>query len=249
MNPTQPLSDDEIDALDVFLMSEDMPDNCMDISTLDGFFASLVLNPRLIMPGEYLPWIWDMEQGAEAPAFESLEQANYILQLMMRYYNSVLDAISNDEFSPLFYTLEQEDGSEFFDAEGWCEGFMCGVFLFAEAWQDVFENHAEFLSPMVLLGTEHGWDELEKAEDNMQVTQDAYESIAVVVGLIYDHFSEQRELETQKRVADPGKAESGVRIEAIRMPVMPYSVGSNDSCPCGSGKKYKKCCGIPPTLH
>jgi len=21
-------------------------------------------------------------------------------------------------------------------------------------------------------------------------------------------------------------------------------VGRNDSCPCGSGKKYKKCCGV-----
>jgi preprotein translocase subunit SecA len=23
----------------------------------------------------------------------------------------------------------------------------------------------------------------------------------------------------------------------------PHSVGRNDPCPCGSGKKYKKCCG------
>jgi len=23
----------------------------------------------------------------------------------------------------------------------------------------------------------------------------------------------------------------------------------NDPCPCGSGKKYKKCCGAPPTIH
>jgi uncharacterized protein len=28
-------------------------------------------------------------------------------------------------------------------------------------------------------------------------------------------------------------------------------VGRNDPCPCGSGKKFKKCCGSPalPTLH
>jgi len=24
-------------------------------------------------------------------------------------------------------------------------------------------------------------------------------------------------------------------------------VGRNDPCPCGSGKKYKKCCGIHET--
>jgi SWIM/SEC-C metal-binding protein len=26
-------------------------------------------------------------------------------------------------------------------------------------------------------------------------------------------------------------------------PVLSEKVGRNDSCPCGSGKKYKKCCG------
>ncbi len=26
--------------------------------------------------------------------------------------------------------------------------------------------------------------------------------------------------------------------------VAPYKPGRNDPCPCGSGKKYKKCCGM-----
>ncbi len=26
-------------------------------------------------------------------------------------------------------------------------------------------------------------------------------------------------------------------------------VGRNDPCPCGSGKKYKKCCGMAPAAH
>ena len=35
---------------------------------------------------------------------------------------------------------------------------------------------------------------------------------------------------------------SGVRI--IRKPVrVTQTVGRNDPCPCGSGKKFKKCCG------
>lgn len=27
-------------------------------------------------------------------------------------------------------------------------------------------------------------------------------------------------------------------------PVRVFKVGRNDPCPCGSGKKYKKCCGV-----
>jgi hypothetical protein len=29
----------------------------------------------------------------------------------------------------------------------------------------------------------------------------------------------------------------------LKVPVEPTKVGRNDPCPCGSGKKYKKCCG------
>lgn len=246
MNPTLPLSDAEIDELDDFLMSEGMPENSMDISTLDGFFAALVLNPDIIMPSEYLPWIWDMEEGEDAPAFASLEQANHILELIMRYYNGVLTAIGNDDFAPLFYTLAQEDDSEFFDAEGWCMGFMHGVFLFVDPWKEIFEKHPEFLAPMVLLGTQQGWDTLEKSGDNKQATQDAYESIADTVALLYDHFREQREAATRKRLSRPGRHPSGLQIEATSMSV---KVARNEECPCGSGKKFKKCCGAPPTLH
>jgi preprotein translocase subunit SecA len=32
--------------------------------------------------------------------------------------------------------------------------------------------------------------------------------------------------------------------EAARKPVKSTKVGRNDPCPCGSGKKYKKCCGV-----
>lgn len=249
MKPTQALSDAEIDELDDFLMSDDTPDNCMDISALDGFFAALVLNPRLVMPSEYLPWIWDMEEGEESPSFASLEQANHIMGLVMRYYNGVLDAIGHDDFAPLFYTLTQEDGSEFYDAEGWAEGFMRGVYLFGEPWAEIFERHHTLIAPMVLLGTESGWEVLEKSADVRQATQEAYESIAGAVTLLFDYFSEQREAQLQQRLVQPGRDPSGMQVEAVRMPATSIKVGRNEDCPCGSGKKFKKCCGASPTVH
>ena len=33
------------------------------------------------------------------------------------------------------------------------------------------------------------------------------------------------------------------RVTVVKKPEA--SVGRNDLCPCGSGKKYKKCCGMP----
>ncbi len=44
-----------------------------------------------------------------------------------------------------------------------------------------------------------------------------------------------RDAADQQRAAEPAKAETIRRVN--------LRVGRNDPCPCGSGKKYKKCCG------
>ncbi|MEG1060508.1 MAG: preprotein translocase subunit SecA [Oscillospiraceae bacterium] len=45
-----------------------------------------------------------------------------------------------------------------------------------------------------------------------------------------------------KKTAE-GAAESGSDGSMQNMPVKKKKIGPNDPCPCGSGKKYKKCCG------
>jgi preprotein translocase subunit SecA len=49
----------------------------------------------------------------------------------------------------------------------------------------------------------------------------------------YDHLAQ--EMADQQAAAEPKKVETIVRDSP--------KVGRNDPCPCGSGKKYKKCCG------
>ncbi|MDX8384972.1 MAG: UPF0149 family protein [Gallionella sp.] len=235
---TQALNNNELDELDKYLLSEDMPENAMDISMLDGFFAALVLHPQLINPSEYFSWIWDSEKGVDEPMLANMEIGNRILNLIIRHYNSAHEAIENDQYEPMFFTLAQKDGSEFFDAEGWCMGFILGTTVFKEPWGEVFKDRPDLVSPMVLLGTEAGWNLLDKSKDMKRATQGAYESIAERIKMLYEYFLEQREAATEERMAQPGS-----------MPVTSNKTGRNNACPCGSGKKFKKCCGAPTTLH
>jgi len=47
----------------------------------------------------------------------------------------------------------------------------------------------------------------------------------------------------REKVAEPVTASHGG--DDVKKPVVKkQKVGRNDLCPCGSGKKYKKCCGI-----
>lgn len=243
MNPIQPLSDDELDELDDLLMSRNMPENTMDISMLDGFFAGLVLNPRTIMPSEFLRWIWDSEEGKEEPGFSSLTAANHVLGLIMRHYNMVVQSIADDSYEPLFYLLSQDDGSDFFDAEGWSCGFILATDVFNEPWETLFEERPELVTPMVLLGTEKGWDMLEQSGDNKRATQEAYEAIADSVSMIYDYFGDQREAAAQQRLSQTGMMQQVDIVDIRSAEVM------DDTCPCGSGKEFGKCCGTARTLH
>lgn len=124
---------------------------------------------------------------------------------------------------------------------------MRGVHLFSEPWMDIFENHHALLAPMILLGTEPGWELLDGSADVKQATKEAYDSIADSVMLLFDHFALQRAAEMQQRLVQPGRPP--VRVEAVRMPITSFKVGRNEACPCGSGLKFKKCCGAPPTVH
>lgn len=56
-------------------------------------------------------------------------------------------------------------------------------------------------------------------------------------------FEDKRERDRRAKAGIPGADE-----EPLPPPVQPVKnekkdIGRNDPCPCGSGKKYKKCCG------
>jgi preprotein translocase subunit SecA len=61
-----------------------------------------------------------------------------------------------------------------------------------------------------------------------QVSQAVHEQLSG-----YDHLAQ--DMAAQQQAGQPQKAETIVRAQP--------KVGRNDPCPCGSGKKYKKCCG------
>ena len=54
----------------------------------------------------------------------------------------------------------------------------------------------------------------------------------------------QEEAPKREQVANPTEASVGGERSVKKQPVKKQKVGRNDPCPCGSGKKYKKCCGM-----
>jgi uncharacterized protein len=104
----KPLTDAELDHLGDFLK------NCkggraMNVEVLDGFFAALIAGPETVMPSEYYPQVFGGEMS-DACEFGSLDEANEILGLMMRHWNSIAGTLFKGEaYVPLL--LEDENGT------------------------------------------------------------------------------------------------------------------------------------------
>lgn len=57
------------------------------------------------------------------------------------------------------------------------------------------------------------------------------------------HVRKQNEPPKREQVANPDAAKTNGPDDEIRPVRKGKKIGRNDPCPCGSGKKYKKCCG------
>ena len=234
MEITKRLSDAEIDKLAEFLTSDEIPEECMDLSTLDGFLTGLVIGPDTIMPSQWLPVVWG-ETKSDEMAWKSRKKAERIMGLVMRQYNSIVDAFQVDphDFSPIM-PVHQAAGEEVTIIDEWCWGFMQSVGLSAESWEPLLENEEQgaAILPITLHGTEEGWKLLEKDPKISKVPHEEWVAmLPAAVREIHEFWLPFRRAEAQ-----------------VSQAAISQNVGRNESCPCGSGKKFKKCCGAPEVL-
>src|ERR1017187_1984633 len=130
-----PLTNREIKELDAFLLADDNLENAMDVSTLDGFLCAVVSGPKVIMPSEWMRWIWDMDEGEQSPEFASENQAQCILSLLIRHANEIaLTLIEAPQYyEPLFFKRDVK-GRAVSIVDEWCCGYVKGLTLDSLGW-------------------------------------------------------------------------------------------------------------------
>lgn len=226
------LSDQEIDELDSFLESDVTPGECMDITALDGFLTAVTIGPGLPLPSVWMPLIWG---GKDQPLFESAEQAHRIVSLIMRRMNMISDMLGQEPpaFEPVLYETELEGGGTVVMAHDWCAGFMAAVDHAVDDWQPLFddESNRAFLVPFLKLGTDEGRNDINTASDPRAEYDQSLDLLEPCV-LAIDAYWKLR-----------WRKESTVLREAIGRP-RSLRPGRNDPCPCGSQRKFKKCCAM-----
>jgi len=204
--------------LDEFLTSDEAPDRSMALSNLDGFLTAVAIGPDRIKPSEWLPRIW----GDETPEFLSEEEANRVIGTILGRYNQIITQLRDapDRYQPLI--RQNEHGQVI--ARDWVAGFMDGVALRFHGWQALLkskEYRNDFAPIAVHLTDAQGNSPLNPEEENVKaLIEQAAELIPAAVRSIDRFFKQTRPF-----------FEGGTKV------------GRNDPCFCGSGKKFKKCCG------
>ena len=223
-----------------FLASPQRPTGTLNFLELQGFLFAIASSPELVKPSEWLPLIFN-EQDA---GYASMEEGRSVLQALMELYNVINTQVFMGEVTlPDDITVNSpalENVGETTTLGQWSKGFFLGHSWLMQLW-DHYTPAAldeELGSSLVVLSffssrelAEAYYEEVVKpsgttlekfAEQMLDLFEDAMASYAHLGRTIYTAYTEQAQ--SQQPYVNEQQA------------------GRNDPCPCGSGKKYKKCC-------
>ena len=213
-----------LEELDHLLL--DQGDDWMLLTQLDGFLAGILVSPDTLQPGEWLKHIWAGEGGDGTPEFEDMDEFQHVLDLIMHHYNEILHALNQPgSYEPVFDVDMRNDDILW---EMWIEGFMQAMEMAPNGWRKVTASDdagciAALKGIAKLHAIANGEARLSRSKQD-QWTREAPDLIPVWVEMLH----------VWRLDNDPDRP----------TPVRHGKVGRNDPCPCGSGKKYKKCCGL-----
>ncbi len=235
MNLSVELSDEDIDELNAFLRRV-KGGAIPNAEALDGFFAALACCPDLVMPSEYLRVIQSGATPDGDLVFENIDEARRFTELTSCQWNYVNHQLEREE---VYLPLLLEDTQGEVRGTDWAKGFVEGTHLRHSIWAELFadEQRGGSLVPIMALAYENHPDpEMRpyKTEIDKAKRTDLLVGAAAGVMQIHRHFLKQRSNYTYASatfVRDRPKT------------------GRNEPCPCGSGKKFKKCCGSRSMLH
>lgn len=197
----------------------------MLLGELDGYLAGIATSPDPIELDEWLPLIWGGLYGEAAP-FEEPIDSQVFGEMVVARLAEIRRDLGRGKLQPLF-DIDERNGDVLWEV--WIAGFAEAMSLREDAWRAIARG------------------------------EDAVAAAAVIYLLALTEIASNQSPLTSMEINDISDAapvaipEQVVRLYAARAAVggtLPETgaravkVGRNDPCPCGSGKKFKKCCGV-----
>jgi uncharacterized protein len=231
MNPN-PLTESDFDRLEE-LLDADIFAEAMRLDEIQAMLCAVVSGPEAVLPSVWLPEALGagLEEAAGDPRVAET------VELLMRLNNDIAAALlADDTISPILYPLDET--CEEYDYAAWADTYVFGAGLGSD-WFELAGKRAddlsELLEPLFLLNgmlkedVEKSGERWFPPAEEARLIADIQENLPVIVQTLYNFWRNRRAGGTVRH--DEPKA------------------GRNDPCPCGSGRKFKQCCGRPDKLN
>lgn len=220
------------------------PDAALTYEEMLGFLFGVAITPDIVMPSEWLPKV----VGEEMITVDSDSEADRLFKTLLRV---ITDLTSRFQENSLHFPFDLDAPTDEMldEIEDWAYGLNEALQLRPDCWleympESVPEKDAETYDKELLTAlavikglarpdeaakvlTMKGADQEEQPEHLLATL---FAILPKAVSVVLDHATalERERLEHLRR-------------QPPHPPQMP-KLGRNDPCPCGSGKKYKKCC-------
>jgi uncharacterized protein len=246
-------SEQEIEALDAVCQRLAGFEDSISLEWLDGYLTAIVASPRRIPRDE---WLGKMAEGVFARAYADPEDAESALEAIDARYEILAHQLDPEQIiedpdvlrlAPLMIELSDDDKQQLVadghvkqdelhlleqTGEVWAIGFMDATHDFPNDWPDAD------------LETEEGQLFDECMLRVVSLTMEPAE-----LKEVFDELYDGEELTRDELIHEALYAAQDMRLYWLdHAPKPPQRrvgelPGRNDPCPCGSGKKFKKCHG------
>ncbi|MGH8083741.1 MAG: UPF0149 family protein [Lysobacter sp.] len=232
------LDDDQIERLADLLEQRAVPFKGFNLEALDGYLTALAVSPDTVPMTEWEPAVWGTPPRWDDPAERAAVEA-----LLLGHQNMAAARVRHggdelpDHLAPLLWLpedpelqdAEAEQEDELDVGRDWALGFFTAVGLREAAWDQWLDDH-DWIDEVFDLLDRLASGEVLAEDPAAPATPIGYrERLEIIAGL-------------PDMLADLHHH----RIDALtpREPLRRADTPDrNAPCPCGSGKKYKKCCG------
>lgn len=203
----------------------ELGEGTMVLEELDGFIAGVLVCPETIPPGEWFARAVGLSKSQPSP-FADIEHANDVLDLVMDYHDAVAATLQRDpeHYQPRF-SIDDNSGDVLWEL--WIDGFAAATDLRRRAF-DVYREiggEAETAATGMVNLIDAAVDGDTASDEFAKLSSRAPENIRDFVVTLH-------------------RCRQGIGFTDRPNPFASTpKIGRNDPCPCGSGRKYKRCCG------
>lgn len=211
--------------LELAALFEEYPD-AMSVDEALGMMTALASTPTMQSP------VRCIEMLVSETTFESESDANRFIGAIMVTFNATVDQLERRSHPG---PPSNRDES----VRLWCRGYF-RIARDDPQWRTDAEG-MRLLVRFAALADELDEANLEEAEDTLQeLKREWREQLPELVQEVHDYWAHARREEAEELAMDSALHDSADGTYRRSEP----KVGRNAPCPCGSGKKYKRCCGL-----